>query len=175
MNSLRSLRDQFKGQLCYVVFTRHPLARLRDPGEIDEFFEIVAANTCWVGLMNEWDARWIARQMAERLKATYSEAEVAQLIEVTGGLPAFMKLGCLALAEGALDKGGSVQSWAEQLLTRLEFQRNCEEIWNDLLPEEQIGGAWRWQICNSFVGLRLQDNVAFQTQREWKRALDDQH
>lgn len=137
LNSLRSLRDQFKGQLCYVLFTRQPLARLRDPGEIDEFHEIVAANTCWVGPMNERDARWIARQMAERLNATFTEADVAQLIEATGGLPAFMKLGCLALAEGALDKDGSVQRWAGQLLTRLEFQRNCEEIWNDLLPEEQ--------------------------------------
>jgi hypothetical protein len=137
LNSLRSLRDQFKGHLCYVVFTRHPLARLRDPGEIDEFHEIVAANTCWVGPMNERDARWIARQMAERLNTTFTEAEVTQLIEVTGGLPAFMKLGCSALAEGALDKGGSAQIWTEQLLARLEFERNCEEIWNDLLPEEQ--------------------------------------
>jgi len=137
LNSLRSLRDQFKGQLCYVVFTRHPLARLRDLSEIDEFHEIVAANTCWVGPMNERDARWIVRQMAARLNATFTEAEMVQLIKVTGGLPAFMKLACLALAEGVLDKVDSVQTWAEQLLTRLEFQRNCQEIWNDLLPEEQ--------------------------------------
>jgi len=137
LNSLRSLRDQFKGQLCYVVFTRYPLARLREPSEIDEFHEIVAANSCWVGPMNERDARWIARQMAARLNHPFSEQEVAQLITITGGLPAFMKLGCLALAEGALEANGSTQRWTEQLLGRLEFRRNCEEIWADLSNEEQ--------------------------------------
>ena len=137
LNSLRSLRDQFKGQLCYVVFTRYPLARLREPSEIDEFHEIVAANSCWVGPMNERDARWITHQMAARLNHPFSEGEVAQLIAVTGGLPAFMKLGCLALAEGTLESNGSVQRWSEQLLSRLEFRRNCEEIWADLSTEEE--------------------------------------
>ncbi len=137
LSSLRSLRDQFKGQLCYAVFTRHPLARLRDPGEIDEFHEIIAANTCWVGPMVERDARWIARQMADRLDVTFAEAAVAQLIQVTGGLPAFMKLGCLALAEGGLDSGQTGPMWVEYLLARPEFQRNCEEIWQDLTAEEQ--------------------------------------
>jgi DNA-binding response OmpR family regulator len=137
LNSLRSLRDRFKGQLCYVVFTRHPLARLRDPREIDEFHEIIAANSCWVGPMVERDARWIARQMAERLQTTFSEADVDRLIEVTGGLPAFMKLGGLALAEGVLEPHQSAQSWAEQLLRRPEFRRNCQEIWADLAVEEQ--------------------------------------
>jgi DNA-binding winged helix-turn-helix (wHTH) protein len=137
LNSLRSLRDQFKGQLCYVVFTRHPLARLRDPGEIDEFHEIVARNTCWVGAMVERDARWIARQMAERLQATFREAEVKQLIEVSGGLPAFLKLGCLALHEGTLEQSQPGHVWVKQLLTQPEFQRNCQELWDDLSVEEQ--------------------------------------
>jgi len=137
LNSLRSLRDQFKGQLCYVVFTRQPLDRLREPREVDEFHEIVAANHCWVGPMNERDARWVARQMAERLELSFNEAEVARLIQVSGGLPAFMKLGYLALAEGALNPRQSPQSWASQLLARPEFKRNCQEIWEDLTPAEQ--------------------------------------
>lgn len=60
LSSLRSLRDQFKGQLCYVVATRHPPARLRNLREIDEFYEIIAANTCRVGPMGERDSRWVA-------------------------------------------------------------------------------------------------------------------
>ncbi len=46
LNSLRALRDAFKGQLCYVIATRHLLYHLRDLAEIDEFYEIVAGNTC---------------------------------------------------------------------------------------------------------------------------------
>jgi DNA-binding winged helix-turn-helix (wHTH) protein len=137
LSSLRSLRDQFKGQLCYVVAIRHPLSRLRDPREVDEFHEIVVANTCWVGPMVERDARWIARQMAERLNVSFSEVEIRQLIDVTGGLPAFMKLACIALAEGELSKGETSSTWTEKLLTRPEFQRNCQEIWDDLASEEQ--------------------------------------
>lgn len=137
LGSLRSLRDQFKGRLCYVVATRHPLARLRDPREIDEFHEIVAANTCWVGPMGERDARWIARQMAGRWHTSFSEAEVLQLLEATGGLPAFMKLASSALADGAIAGGGATSTWVEQLLARPEFQRNCQEIWDDLSAEEQ--------------------------------------
>ncbi|MBI1879916.1 MAG: winged helix-turn-helix transcriptional regulator [Chloroflexi bacterium] len=135
--NLRHLRDRFKGQLCYVVFTRQPLERLRTPGEIDEFYEIVAANSCWVGPMVERDARWLARQMAERLQTTFAEPEVARLIAVTGGLPAFMKAACLALADRAIRPGQSSQSWTQQLLVRPEFQRNCQDIWADLTPQEQ--------------------------------------
>lgn len=137
LSSLRSLRDQFKGQLSYILFTRHPLARLREPREFDEFHEIVAANTCWVGPMVERDARWVVDQMADRLNTTFSEPVVDQLLKATGGLPAFLKLGCLALADGAVEPGESRQTWTEQLLSRGEFRRNCQEIWDDLTSAEQ--------------------------------------
>ncbi|MCB0210525.1 MAG: winged helix-turn-helix transcriptional regulator [Anaerolineae bacterium] len=157
LSSLRSLRDQFKGQLCYVVFTRHPLARLRDPGEIDEFHEIVAANTCRVGPMVERDALWVTQQMAERLNTSFNQTEVEQLLAVTGGLPAFLKLGCLALAEGAVSRDQSRAEWTERLLDRPEFKRNCQEIWDDLLPEEAtalvalVSGADERQVDQATV------------------------
>lgn len=137
LSTLRSLRDQFKGELCYVLFTRHPVAYLRDPDEISEFYDIVAANTCWVGPMNERDAGWIANQMADRLEMTFTETDVAQLIEVSGGLPAFMKLGCLALAEGTVSRDETATVWVEAFLGRPEFRRYCQEIWDDLTSDEQ--------------------------------------
>lgn len=135
--TLRHLRDRFKGQLCYVLFTRQPLERLRPPLEIDEFYEIVAANTCRVGPMVERDSHWVARQMAERLQTTFAEPDVTQLISISGGLPAFMKAACLTLANRAIQPGQSGQIWTQQLLARPEFQRDCQEIWSDLKPEEQ--------------------------------------
>lgn len=138
LSSLRSLRDQFKGRLCYVVFTRHPLARLRNPSEIDEFHEIVAANTCRIGPMVERDALWVTQQMADRLNTTFSPTEVERLLTVTGGLPAFLKSGCLAVAEGAVSGEQTPSEWVERLLARTEFRRNCQEIWDDLWPEEEM-------------------------------------
>ena len=87
--------------------------------------------------MVERDARWIARQMATRLGATFSTPEVSRLIEITGGLPAFMKLACLALAEEELPGSEPAEKWVERLLARAEFQRNCQEIWADLSATEQ--------------------------------------
>ncbi|MBE7475092.1 MAG: hypothetical protein DPW09_05630 [Anaerolineae bacterium] len=137
LNSLRGLRDQFKGDLTYLLFTRQPLARLRSLSEIDEFYEIVAANTCWLGPMVEADSRWMAQYLAARCNVTFAEPVVTQLITMTGGLPAFLKGACLALAQGELDQAQSSQGWVRQLLNRPEFQRNCQEIWRDLTPEEQ--------------------------------------
>lgn len=137
LNSLRALRDQFKGDLIYVLFTRQPLARLRSLSEIDEFYEIVAANTCWLGPMVEADSRWVAQYLAGQRESAFTEAAISQLISVSGGLPAFLKGACLALAQGELSPAQSSQEWVSQLLPRPEFQRNCQEIWHDLTQDEQ--------------------------------------
>jgi DNA-binding winged helix-turn-helix (wHTH) protein len=137
LNSLRGLRDQFKGELIYLVFTRQPLARLRPLAEIDEFYEILAANTCWLGPMVERDSRWMTGHMAERLRTSFTEPTVRQLLTITGGLPAFLKGACLAVAQGDLEPIQSSQEWVNLLLARPEFQRNCQEIWRDLTLEEQ--------------------------------------
>ncbi|MEZ4706214.1 MAG: winged helix-turn-helix domain-containing protein [Caldilineaceae bacterium] len=137
LNTLRNLRDRFKGRLCYVMATRQPLARLRDPAEFDELYELFAGRTGWVGCMVERDVRWVASQMAERLHTTFSDMQVQQLQAVTGGLPAFLKEGSIALAQGGLDANASVAALAQQLLARPEFQRICGEIWRELSPDEQ--------------------------------------
>lgn len=140
LNSLRALRDAFKIQLCFVVATRYPLIRLReDPGEIDEFYELLAANTCWVGPMVERDAQWVARQMAERLGANFAEKDVARISSLTGRLPAFLKAGFTLLASGELDVETDEDTWQEQLLSRPEIQRQCQQLWDDLTDAQQVG------------------------------------
>ncbi len=120
LNSLRNLRDhnRVKGRLSYVLFTRHPLARLRNPRDYDEFHEIVISNSCWVGPMVRRDAEWMAQQMADRHQVTFSETATNLLIELSGGLPAFMKAACSALATGVLLPGESSHQWLERLLDR---------------------------------------------------------
>jgi len=139
LSSLRSLRDQFKGKLCLIAAARKPLDQLRDASEIDEFYEIMAANICRVGVMVERDARWITGQMADRLETEFSEADVQQMIRVTGGLPAFLRAATIARSEDAIQSEQSEKEWIEHLLTRTEIQRNCSEIWNDLERADQDG------------------------------------
>lgn len=139
LNSLRNLRDgpQLKGRLSYVVFTRHPLARLRNPRDYDEFHEIMAPNTCWVGPMTERDGRWVAAQMAERHNLTFSDDAIDLLLELSGGLPAFLKAACSALATGMLVPGEPAQAWLDTILEQQSALRNCQEMWDDLTPDEQ--------------------------------------
>jgi hypothetical protein len=139
LNSLRNLRDhnRVKGRLSYVLFTRHPLARLRNPRDYDEFHEIVIPNTCWVGPMVPRDARWMAQQMAERHQVTFGGAAIQLLIDLSGGLPAFLKAACTALATGTLWPGESAFTWLDRILEELPVQRNCQEMWDDLQPGEK--------------------------------------
>jgi DNA-binding winged helix-turn-helix (wHTH) protein len=138
LNSLRNLRDhnRVKGRLSYLLFTRHPLARLRDPRDYDEFHEIVVPNICWVGPMVERDARWMAAQMAERHQVTFGDPAINLLIELSGGLPAFMRAACSALATGVLLPGETAYTWLDRILALQPVQRNCQEMWDDLKPEE---------------------------------------
>lgn len=139
LSSLRNLRDhhRLRGRVAYLLFTRQPLARLRNPAEFDEFHEIVVANTCWVGPMVERDCHWVARQMADRHQTAFTAEAVAQLIQVTGGLPAFLKAACTALATGQLAANATSQEWAAQLLAQPLFRRNCQELWQDCSAAER--------------------------------------
>ena len=57
LNSLRNPRwSATKGRLSYVVFTASLGASATT---YDEFHEIMAPNTCWVGPMTERDGRWM--------------------------------------------------------------------------------------------------------------------
>jgi DNA-binding winged helix-turn-helix (wHTH) protein len=137
LSNLRSLRDQFKGRVSYIVFTRLPLARLRTPTEFDELHEILVTHTCWVGAMTLRDTHWIARQMAERHQTRFDEGSTAMLVEITGGWPALMKAACMALATGLLVPQEAMQTWIEHLLQQPVFQRICQEIWDDCCSAEQ--------------------------------------
>ena len=139
LSSLRNLRDnhQFRGKLSYILFTRHPLDRLRNPAEFDEFHEIMVSNICWVGPMVPRDGQWIARQMADRHAAHFTEMETASLLQVTGGLPGFMKAACEALIEQKIQPKQPMQEWVGTLLNLPNLTRFCEEMWQDCTDAEQ--------------------------------------
>lgn len=137
-NSLRALRDAFKSRLCYVVATRQPLPYLRNPAEIDEFCEIMAANTCWVRPLVERDARWVARRMAERLGASFDPADVTRILSLSGRLPAFLKVAFTGLANGDLQTGEGAAAWEKSLLERPEIKRQCRELWDDLTETQRV-------------------------------------
>jgi DNA-binding winged helix-turn-helix (wHTH) protein len=154
LNSLRNLRDQFKEKLIYVAFTRFPLARLRNPAEIDEFHEIMIIHTCWVGPMSRSDADWVAQQVCMRHQGqiVFSESAKQIVYQLCGGWPAFLKVTYSALADGILHQQESPQCWLEKLLTLEAIQRNCQELWDSCTAEEQRALAmltWHGQAAST--------------------------
>ena len=137
LNSLRSLRDQYKDRLSLIAFTRYPLARLRNPAEYDELHEIMIMNTCYVGPMNWRDGQWPAAQTMNRYQKSLPAVAIQEIYKLCGGLPAFLKIAYTALAAEDLAANESPDQWRRKIRAIPAFQRNCQEIWDSYTPVEQ--------------------------------------
>lgn len=91
---LRSLRDDHKYTLTYVVASRRPI----DPSS--ELAELFFAHTFWLGALSPADARWSAAGYAARAGLEWDEAALVRLIELSGGYPALLRAACEAFAAG---------------------------------------------------------------------------
>ena len=116
--NLRSIRDNFKYQLTYVIGTRKPI-----PPD-NEIAELVAGNTIWLGPLSRSDAVWSVKTFAERKGLTWSESEINELIELSGKYPSFLRGLCEAYANG--------KELKEENLSFLEpLQIRIQEFWKD--------------------------------------------
>ncbi|MEZ4709233.1 MAG: hypothetical protein R3A44_18640 [Caldilineaceae bacterium] len=112
LNSLRALRDQHKGRLCYMVAIGQPSERIQNRDEMDEFFyEILAANTCW-GCPMQARHGWPA-QMAQCLQLHFAAQDVAD----AGGFwwtPGLSAAWQTCLAEGEIATSQTVAEWVRR-------------------------------------------------------------
>lgn len=117
-NNWRALRDLHKYQLTLITATRHALP------PHNEFAELVAGQTLWLGPLSASDARWTIRRYATRKQLQWGAGEEDFLLALTAGYPAFLRAACEAVAAGAsLDAAVIYQHPAVQ--TRLA------EFWAD--------------------------------------------
>ncbi len=93
-SSLRALRDLHKYDLTYVIAARRP------PDPHSELAELFYAHTLWLGPLRPEDARWTAARYAQRLDLPWETEVIEQLVEATGGYPAFLRAACEAVAAG---------------------------------------------------------------------------
>jgi len=137
LNSLRPLRDNHKGRLMYVTFTRRELGYLRDEAEFQELHELVAANPIAVGSYSDNDARAMVQQLSEQweLSSKLSATTVETLLAWSGNHP-----GLLRAILAAMRRSSSRPPDAS--LARLQSDYNvmseCERIWESLEAEEHV-------------------------------------
>jgi len=149
LNSLRGLRDSFKETLCFIVGMRQEVAYLPDPDVLGDMYELLDSHVCWVGAMNEADARWvIATHTAPR---SPEEAEIQAMLSLAGGFPVLLR----AIGHWWLDAGGRLEpdEWPAALAKERSFDYRLARLWGGLTQEEQFACAavreWQGRVTEA--------------------------
>jgi hypothetical protein len=135
LDTLRGLRDSFKDTVCYIVGMRQQMVYLFDPTALGEMYEILDTHICWVGPMDETDARRLITEETHLFPTPPTEADIAHLLALTGGYPALLKAAC-HWWQSVSDRPPAPE-WAAALLAEPSIQSRMEEIWAGLTQEEK--------------------------------------
>lgn len=125
---LRNARPQ--GNLMYVFAARRPLGYLY---ELQELLD----DGCIVGPLNHRDALDSIRRDEARLSCVFDARQRERLIACTGGHPGLLKNASELLGSGQVDARLPAGELARQLLGFAKVSNLCQELWQDLTPDEQ--------------------------------------
>lgn len=132
--SLRSLRDQYKYEVVYLVLTRAPLRRLRtDLSAVESFWELFSPHTYGLGMYSPRDAVDMLARLATRAQISLDDASQEQLLTLSGCHPALLRTLFWTFSSSPeqvwdVDQAASINTVAEE----------CCKLWEDLSPDEQL-------------------------------------
>jgi hypothetical protein len=138
VNSLRALRDDYKGKIMYLTITRRELEFLRDPAEVEDFLELVApASTFAAEAYSETDARHMIEGLAshETSPRTLSDQEQERLLEISGRHPGLLRMLHRVVTQHQVALTGS--HTLENLKGHPAIVEECEKIWASLENPER--------------------------------------
>lgn len=135
-DTLRSLRDNNKESLCFIVGMRHEPRSQPNANSFGELFELIDLRVCWVWPMNRVDAAWlIAREVpAWSNVAGDNKTMLDRVMDLTGGIPALLKV--VGQSYTALTSLPDSE-WDRWLLDQPAADRRLQEIWGGLSQAEQ--------------------------------------
>jgi hypothetical protein len=133
-DTMRGLRDSFKDTLSYIAGMRQEVVYLSDPTVLGELYELLDTHVCWVGSMDEADARRLIADETLLAATPPTEADIRSFLNLSGGHPALLKVTCHWWLAGP-DRPH--QEWTEVLLAERTIQYRIKELWNGLSQEEQ--------------------------------------
>jgi DNA-binding winged helix-turn-helix (wHTH) protein len=125
---LRNARP--RGNLSFIFVTRRPM------GHLYELHELLD-DGCVVGPLSTKDALDSIQRDEARMGITFGAAQREALIACTGGHPGFLKNACELLGSEEVDVGLPGEDIVRQLLRSEKITNLCQELWNDLMPEER--------------------------------------
>lgn len=160
-DTLRGLRDSFKDTLCYVACLRQEVSYLSDPEVLGELYEVLDTHVCWVGPMNEMDARQLIAQEIDVETNPIDENTIGDLVKLTGGYPSLLKAACHWYRT---TPNRPPSDWVEALLAEQSVRHRLGEIWQGLSQAEQLAlsKVEEWHGSLSKKGLLQQFEAGWQ-------------
>ncbi len=134
--TLRSLRDSYKGTLCYLAGMITDMEHLPDLEIGRPLHHILDLNVCWVGMLNEVDAKQMFARELQTSNPLPTAAETNQLWRITGGHPALIQIA----AHWWMVNGRQLEQsqWIDLLLAQRNVQYRLTRLWDGLTQEEQF-------------------------------------
>lgn len=133
VNTLRGLRDSFKGTLCLIAGLPQEMAYLPDVARLGDLRELLDRNVCWVGAMSDADAKNL---IARAILTPPGEDETAEILRLAGSFPALLKL--IANWWANQTNPPPMQQWPDILGTENNIVHRLSKIWRRLTQEEQF-------------------------------------
>lgn len=148
LHNLRAFRDDNKYQLCYLLLTRAPLDRLRNPAECEGFYELFSRNTLGLKPYRFSDAQRVVLQLEARKGHTLAESERELLVHASGGHPGLIVAAFDALVRREDRKLVDSPAWF-WLVDSVKDE--CYKLWRSLADDEQ------WALIRITAGFCDQD------------------
>jgi len=149
--NLRSLRDQFKYQLIYLVMTRDRLQKMREDAQrVEAFWEIFSTHTYCLGPYTEQDTAVMIERLA--LRADFPKEDVPPEVALLSGRhPGLLRAIFWAF------KSALVSSMSEDSLLQVTSVREeCEKVWSSFSLDEQQA---IWLVAQDLPLTRVSSNI----------------
>lgn len=145
INTLRGLRDSFRETLCLIAGMPQEAAYLPNPEALGDLYELLDSHICWIGAMNESDARWVITQATHTATQSPTEQEIAAMLSLAGNFPVLLK----AVGQWWLDhRGLPVNEWRDALREEPSLEHRLTKMGKGLTQEEQfaLAAVHEWQV-----------------------------
>lgn len=132
--NLRSLRNHAKYRFGSIFSITRPLEELLDPVLFADFHDLITENVIFVSIKDDQWLTFRASYIEKAARRNLSKVRKEEVIRLTGGHAKLSKLSFEALVTSEEE----IENLEEFLLKKSTIQKTLHEIWNALLPQEQV-------------------------------------
>jgi DNA-binding winged helix-turn-helix (wHTH) protein len=144
LNTLRGLRDSFKDTICFIAGMAQEATYLPNPEALGDMLSgMLQYQVCWVGAMNEADARLVIHQTTHTAPQPPGEAEIQAMLDLTGGFPALLRAVCAWWLNRPAKP--PMTEWPEALVAEPLVRHQLVRLWHGLTQAEQFALTTIWR------------------------------